>query len=457
MNPAADFLFAPHDGYLLNGSRESFDGHGMPMCVLDDETESTATNVTKSYEDIPAPWHPGVDAGGLRLKVVHNGGGADGLVYIPTSHDVPASQIGQIEVTFYATGADLVSTGDVHPNMLTIGLLSDASGAENNGFSAAFAMRGRTGWNRIVLDRSHFNPFGTASWSHSTVRRLKVQVKQGVVTGPLTVHFAEIKYRRRSKAVFVHIMDDLRASQYALARPVFDRYGARGSLSVVGGMLDQTAGAPGGMFASISEDSMTLANLRTMLQDGWEGINHTQLHTSASGLSQAQVEAAFSAGAASMRKFDDGFRMRPEFWIWVGGAVSANAFAAASNLNAKLAFKTTEETYPNGTRHFVGHKYFLERRDMGSEKAGTAVTAELLRIAQAVQQGQPLFFMWHKFTDASSGTGLPDTLTNSVSWLTSILAAQREAVDAGLAQFLTVGEWYDGLDECHRTGGHKVA
>lgn len=462
-------MYVPHEALLADGSQASFDGRGVQLADVQTDTETTATNCAKSFEPFTLsqikalPGRPPLPVGGPRLKVVQDGGGTDGHVYVPVTPSVPGWQFDDVEVCFWAESASLVGTADHHPNMLTVNLLADATGAENSGASADFAMRGRRGWNVVRFHRDHFDSvFGGFDWGTSTIKRLKLIVKApNASSGTITLHFAYIALRRKSKAVFVHVFDDLVETQHSHAYPELASRGIAASLAVPTRALDAEffpAGAPSGTLASIAERHMSRARWAELVAAGWDMLNHTRLHTSMSGLSQADAAAAIQAGTDDLRRVDpDGAFTRPDLFVWVGGVTSANAFAAAAQCGIKWAFKTSQEAFPNHEGHWCKHKYYRERYDMGAEKAGTSIETALLRVHQAVQMGGGLVAMWHKFTTASSGTGLPDSVTNSVGWLRDVLDCQAQHVANGEAVFLNLGKYYDSLDDFHRRGGHAVA
>lgn len=463
------FLYVPHTANLADGRPATFDGRGLVLADVTTDTETTATNCTKTFVQFTQaqlsamPGTPPVPATGIRLKVVHSGAADDALVYVPVNPNLPAWQFDSVEFCFWCDTGGLVASSDHHPNVLTVNLLSDATGGETNGASGDFQMRARSGWNVIRFHRDHYDSvFGNFDWGSSTIKRLKVIVKQANGGGgPFTVHFGYIAFRRKSKAVFIHTFDDLVESQATLAYPEMASRGFKGTLAVPTKALDAEyaeSGAPSGTLTSIAQHHMTAAQWRGLVAAGWDMVNHTRLHTSMASLSVADATEAVRAGANDLRRLDpDGAFTSPDILVWVGGVVSANAFAAATALGVKWGFKTSQETYPNNEGHWCKHRYYRERWDMTVEKAGTAVETALARAAQAVERGEPLIAMWHKFTGSSSGASVPDTVTNSVTWLRSVLDAQAAYVEAGDAVTMTLGEYYRALDEWHRTGGNTVA
>lgn len=465
----ADFLYVPHDAPLADGSVRRFDGRGVVMADVTTDTETTATNCTKTFEQFTKaqlaalPGRPPVPVTGIRLKVVHSGAAADALVYIPVGPNVPAWQFEHVEVCFWCDTGALVTSSDHHPNVIVMSLMADATGAENNGASADFQMRARSGWNVLRFHRDHFDSvFGTFDWGSSTIKRLKMVIKQANGGGgPFTCHFGYIAFRRKSKAVFVHTFDDLVQTQYTLAYPELASRGFKGTLAVPTQALDATyhaSGAPSGTLPSISEQHMSREQWSGLTAIGWDMVNHTRGHTSMSGLSVADATEAVRAGAADLRALDPtGSFTRPDLLVWVGGVVSANAFTAAANLGVKWGFKTSQEAYPNNEGHWCKHRYYRERFDMTVEKGATAIETALQRVSQAVEMGTPLITMWHKFTTGASGAGLPDTVTNSVTWLQDMLNTQKAYIDSGDAVTMTLPQYYDALDAWHRTGGNTVA
>ncbi len=464
-----DFLYVPHSGVLADGSTASFDGRGVVLADVTTDTETTATNCAKTFEQFTQaqlaalPGKPPVPVSGIRLKVVHSGAAADALVYAPVTPNVPAWQFDSVEVCFWCETGALVTSSDHHPNVLIVNLLSDATGAETNGASGDFQMRARTGWNVLRFHRDQYDSvFGNFDWGSSTIKRLKLTIKQANGGGgPFTVHFGYIAFRRKSKAVFVHTFDDLVQTQYTLAYPELASRGFKGTLAVPTQALDAVyadSGAPSGTLPSIAERHMTAAQWRALVADGWDMVNHTRGHTSMSGLSVADATEAVRAGAADLRRIDpDGAFSSPDLLVWVGGVVSTNAFTAATSLGVKWAFKTSQETYPSNEGHWCKHRYYRERYDMTQEKAGTAIETVLQRVSQAVETGSMLVAMWHKFTGSSSGAGLPDTVTNSVTWLQSVLDAQASYIESGDAVTMALGQYYRALDDWHRVGGNSVS
>lgn len=466
----SDFLYANHTAPVGDGTVRPFDGSGVVMAELQAQTETTATNCTKTFEQFTQaqlsamPGKPPVPVTGLRLKVVHSGAPADAVCYIPVTPNLPAWQFESVEVCFWCDTGSLIDTSDHHPNVLVFNLLSDATGAESNGSTGAYQMRARSGWNVLRFHKNHFQSvFGNFDWGSSTIKRLKAIIKQANAGGgPFTVHFAYIAFRRKSKAVFVHTFDDLMQTQYTLAAPELESRGFRGTLAVPTQALDTVyheSGAPGNTLPSISERHMARREWYDLVQRlGWDMVNHTRGHTVMSGLTVAQATDAIRGGIEDLRRIDpDGAFTSPDLLVWVGGVVSANAFTAATSLGVKWGYKTSQEAYPNHEGHFCKHRFYRERYDMTAEKAGTAIATVLARVAHAVEMGGCLVTMWHKFTEGSSGAGLPDTVSNSVSWLRGVLDAQAAYVRAGDAVTMTLGEYYRALDDWHRTGGNTVA
>ena len=114
----------------------------------------------------------------------------------------------------------------------------------------------------------------------SAINAVAVRVVDDAST-PVAVNINEISYfDQPSAGVVTFTFDDNKATQYTAARPILDRYGYPATVYTIAGKVG-TSGY------------MTLSQLTTLKENGWDISNHTFSHPYLTTLTDAQIDAEF--------------------------------------------------------------------------------------------------------------------------------------------------------------------
>lgn len=134
----------------------------------------------------------------------------------------------------------------------------------------------RTGWNVVKLMQDDFQVNGTQSWDSTMVKiRFSVTPKSGKICA---TNFGTIRLGEKSTPKVVISFDDGMDSVYTKAYPYMNARNIKGTAYINSNSIG-------------SANRMTLDNLKTLYNNGWDIGNHTAAHSHLTALTLAQATA----------------------------------------------------------------------------------------------------------------------------------------------------------------------
>lgn len=275
-------------------------------------------------------------------------------------------------------------------------------------------------WNCVQLHKDDFVMIGAMDWNRvMTALKFAVPASSGARRLQVDSFYAGGYARPKILITF----DDARVSAYTEAFTKMQSAGISGTMYCNGALIGQPS-------------YMTLAQLQSMYEEGWDVANHTYNHVNLSTLSLA---AAI-----------DEIKLQEE-WLTQNGFTRAlkhfaypqNAFSGyADDAVAALEFKTARAqaglfSTLGGKPGIPGDHHILPWVNLNN----TITLADCKAwVDQAIQRGSTLIFAGHIIT--ATPTLSTEFSTANFSALVDYVISKR---NQGLCDIPTISQWYEGL------------
>lgn len=279
------------------------------------------------------------------------------------------------------------------------------------------------GWNHITACKSDFVNMGVEDWANEMIRfRMYVTAK---VTEPCSLSFDDFRFDVTSKPKVLMTFDDNSATQFTRAYPVMSGNGQRGVIFCVTERVDVVG-------------FMTLANLLTLRDAGWDICNHTVTHCNLVEADEATMK----------QEIDDAYD-----WLVANGFEDSAKFLAYPD----CAFNETVIDYvrlrhvmaricthfPLEQTHFLANVGDSIPFQMCCESVTfeTSVNQVKAWIDKVIEGGGQLSLLWHYIVIADPGPG-EWTLAD----FTEISNYLKTKSDAGQLDVVTMKDYHNALD-----------
>lgn len=284
----------------------------------------------------------------------------------------------------------------------------------------SFSLQGLTGWTCVGVYKSDFKVAGGESWDNTMVR---IQIKLAPNAGEsVSAYIDNFSFGEEGQPKVIITFDDNHVSQIDKAYPIM---AANGQAGVAFTYRNAVGGAT----------KMTLADMQTLRDAGWDISNHGTAHPHFTEISQEAMEADVDGG------YD---------WLVANGfGETAKFFAYPYNeYNADVITKLKERhVLARGGLYFRGHFDIVNFNDMQYELSGygvkstTSVATLQAKIDEIAQQGGLLILIFHKIVDVHEELGY---LTADFTTISDYLKAKE---DAGELEVITFSDYYNALIE----------
>lgn len=289
-------------------------------------------------------------------------------------------------------------------------------------FSAGFSPDAN-GWNYRVFSKAETISSGGGDWVNPIVEiKFTLNPQAGE---DASVNFDDLRFGIVGQPKVIISFDDAWSSQIDKAYPIMSANGQRAVL-----FINTNA---------IGDYGMTLANLQTLWNAGWDICNHTAAHKRLTTVSQEEMEA----------DIDNGYD-----WLVANGfGYSAKFFAYPyGSLNDAVVAKVKERhIVARAGSGCIAHFDIVNYYDLQYKLAwfyvgsSTSVAAVQTRIDRVIERSGLLILMFHGIVD-SGATG-DAYLTADFQAISDYLKAKQ---DAGLLEVITFSDYYDALIKWHR-------
>ncbi len=299
-------------------------------------------------------------------------------------------------------------------NLSNVGIyLANDSGYANffQYFTGAIYLK--TGWNTVAINKENFLiGDGAPSWSNNIVRIRLVTIANA--SGQVNVSYDELSFwtNQIERPVVVFTFDDGKSSIFSEAKTMLDAYGWSATAFVY----------PSGGIGEAGY--MTLAQLHTLQDLGWDISNHSYDHTDLTTLTVAQIDTQMENCVDWLRS--NGFTNGSRFLAYPFGGYNATTETEVSKYCdfARTIFDTIE-TCPIGNPNRVRSKSVIN--------TDTLATIEGY-IDDVITKNGVLIFTFHDLVDA------PDEATE---WATADFASLLAYIATKDIDVLSLSQFVD--------------
>ena len=289
-------------------------------------------------------------------------------------------------------------------------------------FSRTFSIY-KNGWNNLVLPKSRFTNTGSESWNNVMV---KLRFRLNLISGQdISINFDELRFGIEGKTKIIVTFDDGWNSQIDKGYPIMAANGQRGVAFI-------TTNAVG------TGSYMTLAELTTLRDAGWDISNHTAAHKHLATVSQEEMEADIDGGYDWL--VANGFGNTAKFFAYPYGGYN-DAVVTKVKERHILARKTSLSTYAHfKIVNYYDLQYTLDALSVANYISVASVETE---ISTVIEAGGLLILLFHKIVDSDAYEGT-EYLTADFQAISDYLKTKQ---DAGLLEVITFCDYYNALIE----------
>ncbi|MBE3140926.1 MAG: polysaccharide deacetylase family protein [Thermoplasmata archaeon] len=273
------------------------------------------------------------------------------------------------------------------------------------------------GWNFVSFQRTDFTTTTSESWDNTMVRfRISVSPATDQIA---TVYYDSLYYGIITKPKVIINFDDGYATVFNIAYPYMENYGFKGTNYIISTLID-------------SSGKMTLENLTTLYNNGWDISNHTATHPDLTTLTEAEQEAEIQT--CNDYLVTNGFvrNSMNKHFATPGGQSDSNTLLAL----AAQGVKTSREGFGSNVDIYeIPFPYDIP--SLSIYNTTSLATAEGY-IDTVIASGGMIILLFHT---------LVETPSVSTQWgiadfedLMDYLNTKKSQVDV-----VTMSEWYSGL------------
>jgi peptidoglycan/xylan/chitin deacetylase (PgdA/CDA1 family) len=285
---------------------------------------------------------------------------------------------------------------------------------------AIFGASFQTGWNRIVLSKGALDVTGDECWANTMI---KLRVRCWANTGKnVSVSFDDFRYNHIAKAKVVISFDDGWDNQIIKAFPILHKNNQKAVVFINSGKI----GYP---------DYMTLANLVTLRDAGWDISNHTSHHADSTTIPQEEMEAQIDDCYDWL--VDNGFGVTAKYFAYPNGTYN-DAVITKLKERHKLARSTMTAFYQPHLLLEDDIEYLIKSSPVVNTHKVTTIEGW---IDNVIITGGFLPFHFHKIVDSNADESTK-YLTADFQTISDYLKTKQ---DSGLLEVITFSDYYNAL------------
>jgi peptidoglycan/xylan/chitin deacetylase (PgdA/CDA1 family) len=278
----------------------------------------------------------------------------------------------------------------------------------------------RNGWNHVVLDKSLFSVSGGDSWDDLQIR-LRVRVTS-TASNTANISWDDMRYGYTAGTRVILTFDDGYDGVYSQAYPIMEANGQQGTVFVPASYIG-TSG------------KMTLSNLTTLYNDGWDISNHTYNHINLTTVDTANATAEINNSYNWL--VSGGFTRSAGILAYPFGGYNSSVITL-TKVNGYMSRTTILGNFEAHATLDGNEEYQLKARSSGNTT--TPATVESW-IDQVINQNSLLILTFHNIV-SSSANDTDKYLTSDFQTISNYLSTKQTA---GLLQVETLSEYYSEL------------
>lgn len=262
--------------------------------------------------------------------------------------------------------------------------------------------------------------------------RYRVGAKAG--TSP-TYYICPVYVNTFAKPQIVFTFDDGNQQDYDNAYPYMLARGVTGSIQVAGESGSSALGSPGLAPPSVG---LSLANLQTMIDNGWSAHNHTATHPDLTTLTEGQIREEFRKCRSWLQA--NRIPVSPYAMVYPFGARNSTVDAVAAEF-VQYGFQSGGDA-TNGFPYQFGvmEPFKMERVSLDTPITLSTVISNL---ANSISRGNSVIYKIHR-PEVGAVTG-----TTELSNLQAVVRAAVKYRDANVAQICNLDEFFTRMSYPH--------
>lgn len=277
----------------------------------------------------------------------------------------------------------------------------------------------KLGWNRIVITKGQFSATGGELWSNTMIR-MKVRC---VATGgnDTSVSFDDLRLDYEARPKVIITFDDGHESVYNKAKSIMDGNGQAG----VAFLITDEIGTGG---------NMTLANLISLQNAGWDISNHSKTHSHLNALSQVAMENEIDDAYDWL--IDNEFSVGAHFFAIPYGEYNQAMITKLKERHRIARCSIGGDFQPHFDLNDDDIEFLVKMRMVYNTDTTNTIQGW---IDDAITQGAVLILLFHIIVDSGADT---DTkyLTADFQTISNYLKTKSDADDLDV---ITFSDYYD--------------
>ena len=280
------------------------------------------------------------------------------------------------------------------------------------------------GWNYAVFTKSDFTNVGGDSWDNTMVR---MQLAVEPIAGEnVSINFDDLRFGIVGQPKVIITLDDVVKSQIDKAYPIMAANGQAGVAFVPTNWVGDGA------------RRLTLADLQTLKNAGWDISNHTAAHKKLTEVSQEEMEADIDGGYDWL--VANGFGNTAKFFAYPYNAFNDAVIAKLKQRHILARGASGASRYHFDIVNFEDLQYQLNTFEvMNTVSVATAQT----QIDKVIEKGGVLILLFHDIVDENADASYK-YLTADFQDISDYLKTKQ---DAGELEVITFSDYYNALIE----------
>jgi peptidoglycan/xylan/chitin deacetylase (PgdA/CDA1 family) len=355
---------------------------------------------------------------------------AGGTVNVTKTVAWDLSQMTTIKLSFYLPA-------DTDVQYLKIYMASDSaySNMYTRQINAAYDAFTIGRWTTVTMSKADFTKeAGSPDWAN--IVRFRVRLASTAASeSPITASIDHLVINSYAKPKVVVTFDDSWSSPYDLVFDYMVAAGVPGTGYIIGNTID-------------AANHLTMANLHTMYDAGWDIGNHTWAHTN---LTELETQAAVDAAISVCQDFllDNGFTRSAHHISYPYGASDERTEIAMAKYGV-LTGRSVRTCAAIMTNLPPDDLFHMQENNFGSEFTVANITTQ---IDKCMQRGNTLFMNGHKIVEAAASDS---TEFNDVNFKL-VIDYIKKYQDLGCLEALTISQWYEGLRMSREPAVNRVS